>query len=114
MYTYRDTNYNTIDPKVAYPVFTYWQYNNGTANMSYIDGESCSWDKHFVNPVYREIIKFDISKYTCIDVNRYNLSLSDQVDIGYRRLIQINLARCTNSSTINNCYPAEIFDRINL
>jgi hypothetical protein len=108
MFRYRDINFNLIDPRIATIKATFWDTVKGNRTVYELNLEPCSFEKHLNTSVYRKIINFDISTYSCIQPGTHNLFLTSQNSINTNSFINLYILECQNSTLNKNfCFPKQ-------
>jgi hypothetical protein len=111
MYYMHDGGNNPIDPRVAQVTPVYNKWDNKVLKNEIMQSEPCSWEKHFKDPIYQEMFKFNISMYSCIDVQKYNISLTNDLNTGLKRQFSLNMIKCQNTtSNGNSCYAPDLIN----
>jgi hypothetical protein len=110
LFQFRDVNNVPVDPRIAELVPTYWNYDNNVKNVINLEYEPCSFDTN-LDPKFKEMFHFNVTTFNCMKPNMYNLSLSIQANIGFKRYYNFYMRRCTNSTeNKNHCYPPDELD----
>jgi hypothetical protein len=110
LFSFKDVNGVPVDPRIAELVPTYWNYDNNVKNVIYLEYDQCDFNTN-LNPAFKSMFQMNVSTFNCLKPDKYNLSLSIQANIGFKRYFNFYMRRCTNSTENNNhCYPPDELD----
>lgn len=101
-----DSFNNELDPRIAVTVPTYWKITENLTDVTILNSTKCSESK---TANYKNKVKFDISNFTCFDLEEQNdLILEVSKDYYYSSYLNIYIAGCQNTSeNHNHCFTPE-------
>jgi hypothetical protein len=110
-----DLAQNPMDSRVVsvVPTFLIWDSKSGL-EINYLETQNCSTVSHFQEEKMKEMLKsYDMTQYTCIKENKYNLNLTMDLNNGNYNFINIYINTCKNSTeNKNHCKPQKEIDEI--